>query len=140
MSLLAQIKTDQLQSRRNKDSVKTALLTTLLGDINTATINGKVELTDAEVCKIVKKFLNGVNIFIEMSPNKPELYVEKEILESYLPVQLTTETLTKVVEDIVAANPGAVMGLVMKELKAKYEGLYEGSEASGIIKAKLKAQ
>ena len=63
MALLEQIKADQLTARKTKDTVATALLTTLIGEATKVSDEefkkGQVEITDEKVIVTIKKFLKG---------------------------------------------------------------------------------
>jgi uncharacterized protein YqeY len=138
--LLNKLKADFLAARKNKDTIKISLLSCLIGDLGTAAINGKAELSEIEIQKVIKKFLNNIEEFIKLSPGKLELLKEKEILEVYLPQQLSVEVLTSEIKSIIAAIENASiksLGLIVKELKVKHEGKFDGKHATDIIKGIL---
>lgn len=139
MSLLKQIKDDQLRARQERDSIKTSLLTTLIGEAQTKQINAQRDLTDTEVCALIKKFVDGVNDTINLRPS-PDLDRELKILESYLPTMMSDSELESEIDAIIATveNPtGKSLGVVIKQLKANFEGLYDGQQATNLIRAKL---
>ena len=96
MSLLEQIKRDQLEARKAKDVVRASLLTTLFSEASMkGKSDGNRESTDAECIQVVQKFLKGVNETLEAlkfsSDGRVKIaIVEKEILGTYLP-QMATE-------------------------------------------------
>ena len=55
-------------------------------------------------------------------------------LEAFLPTQLSAEQIEKIITDFKTANAAANMGVVMKELKDKYTGQYDGKLASDLAK------
>lgn len=65
---------------------------------------------------------------------------ELEILQTWLPKQLSQAELAEVIGKIITAT-GAVgnrdMGKVMKELSANYAGRYDGKEASTLVREML---
>lgn len=65
---------------------------------------------------------------------KEKLLAEIAIIEVFLPKQLTTADLEKVLLEHKAATPGAQMSTAMKYLKEKYAGQYDGKSASEIAK------
>jgi uncharacterized protein YqeY len=146
MSLLKQIQTQQLHQRRLKiDPIAISLLTTLLGEATAVGKNaGNRETTDAEVVAVVKKFLKNVEETLQRvdseSSKYADLMAEKSILEGLLPRQMTETELENAVKAL-ATELGATgardMGRVMKELKTRYEGTYDGSRASAVCKAVL---
>lgn len=145
MSLLAQIKQDQLSARKAKESLKATLLTTLIGEATSIGKNdGNRDSTDAEVTATIKKFIKNINELLSVTQSDSAV-AEKAILEQYLPNQLSEEQLQILIEGIVitcsADTPtGPIrpkIGDVVKRLKAQYDGQYDGAVASRIIKAVL---
>ena len=63
---------------------------------------------------------------------------ELEILNIYLPKQLTNEDLTKIVADYISENENDNMGQIMGFLKGSYNGQYDGRLASNVVKELLK--
>lgn len=65
---------------------------------------------------------------------------EIEIIESFLPKQLSDEEVSAVIKEIIAktgATSPKDMGLVMADLKANYVGKLDFAKASGTVKALL---
>lgn len=146
MTLLEKIKQDNIAARKAKDTVKSALLTTLVSEIsNIGKNDGNRETTEPESIAVVKKFIKGVDETLkalEFSSDSRVLVAieEKKILESYLPTQLSEIELTAVVDQIIstlADRSPKQMGVVMKRLKEMHDGRYDGKIASGIIKSRL---
>lgn len=144
MTLLAKIKEDQLSARKGSKTVAAKLLTTLIGEAQAIGKNdGNRETTDNEVIAIIKKFINNINDCLTVYKTDSENYhvaiQEKAILTQYLPQQMNESELTTVVQDIIKETNATAkdMGKIMSALKAKYEGLYDGKAASGIVKSVL---
>lgn len=146
MTLLEKIKQDNIAARKAKNTVKSALLTTLVSEIsNIGKNDGNRETTEPESIAVVKKFIKGVDETLkalEFSSDGRVLVaqLEKEVLESYLPTQLSEIELTAVVDQIIstlADRSPKQMGVVMKRLKEMHDGRYDGKIASGIIKSRL---
>jgi uncharacterized protein YqeY len=134
MSLLQQLKDDQLGARKGKEAIKASILTTLIGE--SAIIgknNGNRESTDEEVIAVIKKFIKNINETLKVSESA-DLQSERDILSMYLPVQMTDDALRAVVSDLIKELNQPSMGNVMKCLKERYNGLYDGKTASSIIK------
>ena len=146
MTLLEKIKQDNIAARKAKNTVKFALLTTLVSEIsNIGKNDGNRETTEPESIAVVKKFIKGVDETLKALEfsSDPRVLVaieEKKILESYLPTQLSEIELTAVVDQIIstlADRSPKQMGVVMKRLKEMHDGRYDGKIASGIIKSRL---
>lgn len=149
MSLVLQIKADQLQARKDRAKATAASLTTLLGDVEAIGKNdGNRETTDDETIAVIKKFIKNIDITIDNSHSGYEhlvdLHNEKDLLEAYLPAQLSEEEITKIVDDLciqitILAEPLTMkcMGQIMKHLNENYSGQFDGSLASSIVKKRL---
>lgn len=143
MTLFEQIKADQLTARKAKQSLAATLLTTLIGELTAIGKNdGDRAVTDADVVKLVKKFLDGVNEsikYMEKDNNVAALLMlhgEAAILTAYMPQQMDEYVLTIAVRSIInELGAGANMGQIMSALKAKHAGTYDGSLASKVVKA-----
>ena len=139
--LINTLRKDQLEARKNKDKLKSTLLTTLIGEASMiGKNNGNRESTDKEVFDVIKKFIKNINTTIELVEDVNDLKTEKTILESYLPKQLTEEELDNIIVSAIKENNYdniKQMGAIMKFLKDNYNGLYDGSTASKIIKEKF---
>lgn len=144
MTLFTQIKADQLAARKAKDGLKATLLTTLIGELTAIGKNdGDREVTDADVVKLVKKFLDGVLETIRLMKDatnddgSADRYVnllkEQSYLTVYLPKQMDETTLTEVLCELVTES-GPNLGKLMGLLKARYAGEYDGAMASKIAK------
>lgn len=143
MTLLQTLKSDQLAARKNRDTISTALLTTLIGESSIIGKNdGNRESTDQEVVAVIKKFIKGIDETIAVSKNFDAIEIakaEKKILETYLPKQLTFEQIESYcTQFIVHDNPSAKKGDLMKYLKDNFNGEYDGKVASQIIDNLLK--
>ena len=80
MSLYKTLKADQIQARKDRDVLKAALLTTLMGEIQvSATGNGTpdydedgvLKVADDAVLAVIKKFIKNTNEFIRVKDNQP---------------------------------------------------------------------
>ena len=140
MNLSLLIKNDQLASRKIRDNLKTSLLTTVLGDLQKIAKEANQEIhevTDDKVFPILKKFLKGITETLELVPDSVVAKSEKEIIEAYFPKQLTIEELTSNIIDIIATidQPSIKsLGIIVKELKTKFDGQFDGKQATDIIR------
>lgn len=138
MSLFKQIKKDQLAARKARAKGKTALLTTLIGELMTDVTGTSAEslvVTDAMVVAKTKKFIKSLQeiaaVYPFQSNEQTAALVEIMILEEYLPKQLTDAELTKILTECGATQVGSAMAF----LKHEYAGLYDGRAASTIAKS-----
>lgn len=59
---------------------------------------------------------------------------EREIIESFLPKQLTETELTAIVQSLRESNPELSLGDVMKHLKSEFSGQYDGKMATSVVR------
>lgn len=147
MSLEQKILEGYKQAMKAKDSAKSGALSFLRAEIKNEAIELKKDKLDDEDClsiikRQVKKLKESIEQF-EKGGRQDLVDKEKknlEVLEKYLPKQLSEEELTKVIDKILADKPGATMkemGAIMKEVMAKSDGAADGKMASEIVKQKL---
>lgn len=138
MSLLLQIKSDQLVARKNRSEVKASLLTTLLAEASAVGKNkGNRDSTDEEVIAVIKKFINNTDIFLAQQgldeDKKSSLLLEKATLSQYLPLQMDEDALFNILANHLRNDgPEQSMGALMKFLKTNHAGTYDGKLASKV--------
>jgi uncharacterized protein YqeY len=144
MSILEQIKSAQLNARRVRDHEATSLLTTLLGDAAmVGKNNGNRDSTDSEVIAVIKKFINNAEETLKLISDEHQINkyrAEIAILKKFLPTQLDETELSNVISALIVENNFTNikdMGKLMKVLKEKHDGTYNGSVASELVKQKL---
>lgn len=150
--LMEKIRSLQLEARKTRNKTASDLYTTLIGEAAMIGKNdGNRESTDAEVVAIIKKFIknNGEaqKVLIDSMPPSSDftppgavkLMDEMELLEALLPSQITGERLRGVIESMkneTGAGPKD-MGKIMGLLKQRFDGQYDGKEASVLVKSVL---
>lgn len=145
MTLLVELKTQQLNARKAKNKLEATLLTTLLGEVvNVAKRNNSL-ISEELIQKTCVKFIKGAEIVIESSKPDSEARADAQaeisILENFLPKQLTDEELEVIIKNIITefSSSGAnySMGQVMGTLKNRVGGQYDGKKASQLVKANI---
>lgn len=122
---------DLVQAMKDKDTVKKAVLTVLKSNLQNEEIKLKRELTKDDELTILNRERKQIKDAIEgfTRANRHDL-IEKEqlklqIVESYLPKQLTKEEIIEVLKtkNIKSSdNAGQWIGVLSKELKGQAEG------------------
>lgn len=142
------IQIDLVHAMKNKDvskvsalrSIKTAIMET-----KTAA-NGKKELEDVDIVKIIQKLAKQRNESAEIyeQNERPELAknerMELDVLNEYLPKMLTEQEIEDVVIKVIAdlnASSMKDMGKVMGYINKTYAGQVDGSVVSRVVKSKL---
>lgn len=144
MSLLNRIKERLNHARtsevRNEPLI--SLLTTFFAEsAKEGKDNGNRESTDAEVVKVAKKFVAGIETIKQHAAGREDLIKQCEfelsVLKEYIPAQLTLEELESKVVYFLGTNPGSKLGEVMAHFKQHFNGLYDGKALSDIVKRKM---
>lgn len=144
--LLNQLQSDLKTAQLGRDEIKVSTLRLLLSEIKYAQIAKGVELAGVDIISIiqreVKKRKEAIAGF--RSGNREEAAQKEEaeeaILKTYLPTQLSTEELTKIVARAInecGANSITDMGKVIGLVMSKVSGQADGSMVSALVKEKL---
>ena len=150
-----QIQSDVTAALKQGDSEIAGVLRMLLASISSKEkekryaekLEKEPELIDEEVISVVsseiKKRKDAIALYEK--GNRPELAAaekkEVEILQKYLPEQLSFEELRKIIEEAIAkvgAKEMKDMGKVMADVSPKVKGKAEGGQVSAIVKELLK--
>lgn len=136
MSLMEQIKRDQLEFRKQRQSVEVGVLTTLIGEASAiGKNNGNRETTDTEVIALVKKFLDNNNdtikILIEggQQEKADNLLKENAALQVYVPKQMSEQEIRDAL-----ATCSKEIGKIMGHFKKSFPGMYDGALVSRLAK------
>ena len=132
MNLQAQISADLVAAMKAKDTVTLNVLRVLKGEIQRGeqSSNGKIELSDADIIKLVKKSIDGIN---ETGGDQAEVAV----LEKYMPKQMTESEITTLVSSLIVTNSYSSpkdMGKIMAHFSENYAGQYDGKVLSQMVK------
>ncbi|MDP1854299.1 MAG: GatB/YqeY domain-containing protein [Candidatus Omnitrophota bacterium] len=139
---------DYKQAMKDKDALKVSVLSFLRASLKNAAIDKRKDiLSDEEVIAVIKKQVKQRQDSIEQfkQGGRLDLYEkeikEKEVLESYLPVQLSEEQIRVIINEVIA-SPGTVlsiaeMGKVMKEVMAKAGSAADGKLVSNLVREAL---
>lgn len=141
---------DYREAMKTKDRIKSSVLSFLRAELmNTAIAKKKKQLDDNEVVAVIKKQAKNRADSIEQfrKGSRQDLAdkeaAELEILKSYLPEELGTDEVKKIIKETIAST-GAQgpkdMGKVMKELAIKIAGRCEGKLLSEIVREQLGGQ
>lgn len=148
--LQEKLNSDLKEAMKNKDSAKVSVLRMLLAAIHNETIallKKDSGLTDEEIIKVIKREVKKRKDSVEQytAGNRPELAAaeqkEIEILNIYLPAEMSEEEVKKIVAEVIAEMGEVVpsqFGLVMKNVMAKTAGQADGGMVSKVVKEALK--
>ena len=149
MGLKERLLEDVKNAMKAKDADRLAAIRFLQSAIKYREIEMRPNpMQDQDILAVVQKLVKQRQDSIaEFEKAGRQDLVDKEkaelaILQEYLPKQLSTEELTQVVTDVIAAL-GATgmkqMGAVIKEVQARTAGAADNRAISEIVKAKLQS-
>ena len=146
MSLKEKLQSDLHQAMRSRDRVRVSVLRMLRSAIGYEEIDKKRDMDDPAVLDIISRQVRQRRESIQMyrDANRQELVYketgELEILQEYLPAQLTEEELTALARDVIqqvgASGPGD-KGRVMGRLMPQVRGKAQGGDVNRIVTALL---
>ena len=138
------IKKDMVQAMKDRDDLKKTVLRTFSSEFKNAEIDKGAALEDIDVIKVLSKLekqrKDSIQAYKEAGR---EDLVEAEtaelaIIQYYLPAKLTTEELSKLVDESVAElGANANFGSVMKAVVSKAQGKADGNQIKDLVQAKL---
>ncbi|MGM0369692.1 MAG: GatB/YqeY domain-containing protein [Bacillota bacterium] len=146
MSLQEELLADMKAAMKNKEKEKLSVIRMARAAIKDAAINERKDLSDDEIIKVISKLVkqNKESLAEFEKAERPEeiakLKREIEILEDYLPEQLSANELEEIVEetiDEVGAGDMSDMGQVMGAIMPKVNGKADGSEVNQLVQEKL---
>ena len=137
---------DIIEAMKNKDKDRLSTLRLLKGAMQLEEINKKRELNDEEVISLIAKQIKtrreSIVEFKKGNRNDLVEQTEKEIdiLNEYMPEQLSEEEIEKVILDAfdeVKPQSSSDMGKIMKYVTPKLTGKADMSLVSKIVKNKI---
>ena len=140
------IKNDIVSALKEKDTLKLQTLRGIKGEVDLEHINKKVEINDDLVITILSRGIKTRKESIaEFEKGNRQDLIEKtqaeiDLLQTYLPAQLSDEEINKVLDDAFnKVNPTSAkeMGLIMKEVTPLLKGKADMGKVSSMIKERL---
>lgn len=144
--MLAKLQKDMLTAMKNKETVKKDTLRLIVSEIKKDQIDNKKELSESEIQKIIKRGIKSrreaLKLFQQGNRNDLAETTQQElkVLEAYLPAQLPTSELEKIIiatiTELEAATPRDT-GKVMQAIMSKYSSQVNGKTVQQLVAAKL---
>jgi uncharacterized protein len=140
--LLDRIKADLNSARRERDKLRTLVLSMTLSEVKNRQIELKREPADEDVVEIVSRAIKRRREAADQirSAGREEMAAREEeeasLLAVYMPAQLDEDEARRIVKEAIAAGAssvGAVMAAVMPRLK----GRFDGRETNRIVREEL---
>ena len=146
MNLTEKINEDIKNAMKNKEQFKLGTIRGIKSAIQLATIEKKHDLSDEDVIDIISKQIKMRKDSIAefQKAGREDLVKQHEeeinILNEYMPTQLSTEEVEKIIEEAFnKIKPTSMkdMGTIMKTINPQVRWKYDMKEISNIIKNKL---
>ncbi len=146
MDLIEQLEADLGEAMKLRDEVRTTTLRLLKSALKNYQIELGHDLTMQEALSVLqkeaKKHQDSIKQYeaADRDDLADEEKAELEVIEKYLPEQMSREELEKIVEEAISslnASGPSDMGKVIGMVRAKTEGKADGSMIAEIAKQKL---
>lgn len=146
MSLKEKLQEDLKSSMKNKDTIRKSVVTLIRSAIKQHEVDNRVELADDAIIDIISKQLKQRKDSLAEfeKANRDDLVEETkseiQVLEGYLPQQLSEEELEKIVIETIAevgATSMKDMGKIMATIKPKTAGRADGRKINELVKKNL---
>ncbi|EOD55220.1 GatB/YqeY domain-containing protein [Aeromonas molluscorum] len=146
MSLKDQLKDQQKLAMLARDKARLGTIRLLMAEIKQREIDSRVELNDEDILAVVTKMVKQRRDSISQyeAAGRQDLAdveaAEIQVLQEFLPQQLTAAEIEALIEQAIAQSGAAVMadmGKVMAVLKPKIQGRADVGAVSALVKTRL---
>lgn len=138
--MLKTLQADMIAAMKAGEKNRKDVLSALIARTKLLAKNDKNrEVTDRDVIQAVEKTIKDTSdtkeFAIKAGRDTEAFDFEIATVSHYLPKQLTTDELVKIVNDLVSAGPEgkAVRGFVMKNMNAEYKGSFNPQDVNKIL-------
>lgn len=144
--MIEKLKQDMIEAMKAKDKDRLTTIRMIKGDLDKEHIDKKREINDNLLIEVVNRGIKQRKDSIsEFEKGGRSDLVEKtqkeiDILQSYLPEQLSEEEVVKIIDeifDVLKPEGARDMGKIMKEVQPKLKGRADMKQVSEIVKSKL---
>ena len=143
-ALKTQIQLDLNTARKERDRLRTLVLSTLLSDLRNKEIQLGDELDDDGALQVVSRGIKQRRDASEQmrGANRDELAdredAEAEVLAEYLPEGMSEDEVRAIVREIIASGVDQ-LGPLMGQVMPKIRGRFDGKEANRVVREELSA-
>ena len=147
MSLLTTLRKDKMTALKEKDTVKNGVCSLLIAAIALAGKEAGQPLSEQQELAYVQKELKQTRDTLQQTPaSRTDLIAETqrkiEILEAYLPRQMTQQELVQAAEEVMAQLQLEPVvknkGTLIKEMMSRFQGRTDGKAVSAAVSQLLK--
>jgi uncharacterized protein len=143
-----QLTADMKSAMKSGEKDRLGVIRLMLAAIKQREVDERIELTDADVLIVLDRMVKQRRESISQyeSASRDDLAAiekaELEVIQDYLPQQLSPEEIDAIVAKAVSECPvtgPAAMGQIMAVLKPQLQGRADMSQVSGLVKARIVA-
>lgn len=142
------LRTDLTEAMRSGDALRVGTLRMVLTAIREVEVSGKAQRTldDAEAQRVVakeaKKRRESAQVYTDAGRGElaERERAEADLLEEYLPQQLSPAELEALVDEVIAAGGYQgmqQMGAAMKAVNARVQGRADGGAVAALVRSRL---
>lgn len=140
--LLKQLRKDNMMAMKEHDTVKKGVLDMVISAVALAEKEKGVELSKEDELTYVQRELKQTRDSLQQTPASRTDLIEEtkkkiEILESYMPKQLSAEEIKEAIKKILSEKGlepvKKSQGVVMKEMMAQYKGQVDGKLVNQVL-------
>lgn len=141
-TLKERLREDTNAARRERDKLRTLVLTTTLSELKNREIEAGREATDEDVLEVIAKAIKKRREAAEQirAAGRTELADREEqeaaLLQVYMPPSLGEDEVRALVREIVAGGASGI-GPVMSQLVPRIKGRYDTRDANRIVREVL---
>lgn len=148
MNLSEKLRQDMKDALKNKDKTRLSTLRFLLSQLKNREIEKRSPLVDEDIIEVIQK---GIKQRKEVLPSFERVFrqdlieqanKEMEILQSYLPAQMSEEELKKIIDEAIKETGATTlkdMGKIMGTLMPRVKGRADGKVVNELIRGRLQS-
>jgi uncharacterized protein len=140
--LKTRLKSDLNASRKQRDKLRTLVISTAISEIRNKEIDRKRELDDEGVIQVVSRAIKQrKDASAQMRAAGRDELADKEdaevmILAEYLPESMSEEEVRAIVREIMASGV-TEMGPLMGQVMPRIRGRFDGKDANRVVREEL---
>lgn len=140
--LKARLQADLNAARKQRDKLRTLVVSTALSDVRNKEIDQGGDLDDEGVIEVITRAIKQRRDASEQmrAAGRPELADKEDeqssVLAEYLPEGMSEDEVRALVREIIAGGVGE-MGPLMGQVMPKIRGRFDGKEANRIVREEL---
>lgn len=142
MSFLDKLRKEKMKSMKEKDKLKTGVISLIMSGIALAEKEEKRELSDEEALTFVQRELKQARDTLESIPADRQDLIDEtnrkiEIIEAYLPEQISEDELEaeieKIIEEENLEKSPKSKGILIKKTLDKFKGRTDGKTVNKLV-------